>query len=61
MKFDRMGCFAYSHEENTHAYLLEDDVPDSVNKIVLTIMELSLKFHGFKPGKSRTNFQMYYR
>jgi ribosomal protein S12 methylthiotransferase len=19
MKFDRMGCFAYSHEENTHA------------------------------------------
>jgi ribosomal protein S12 methylthiotransferase len=46
MKFDRMGCFAYSHEENTHAYLLEDDVPDSVNKIVLTIMELSLKFHG---------------
>jgi ribosomal protein S12 methylthiotransferase len=26
MKFDRMGCFAYSHEENTHAYLLEDDV-----------------------------------
>jgi ribosomal protein S12 methylthiotransferase len=39
MKFDRMGCFAIP-EENTHAYLLEDDVPDSVNKIVLTIMEL---------------------
>jgi ribosomal protein S12 methylthiotransferase len=32
MKFDRMGCFAYSHEENTHAYLLEDDVPDSVKQ-----------------------------
>ena len=32
MKFDRMGCFAYSHEENTHAYLLEDDVPDNVKQ-----------------------------
>ena len=32
MKFDRMGCFAYSHEENTHAYLLEDDVPDTVKQ-----------------------------
>ena len=32
MKFDRMGCFAYSHEENTHAYLLEDDVPDAIKK-----------------------------
>ena len=32
MKFDRMGCFAYSHEENTHAYLLEDDVPDAVKQ-----------------------------
>jgi ribosomal protein S12 methylthiotransferase len=31
MKFDRMGCFAYSHEENTHAYLLED-VPDTVKQ-----------------------------
>jgi ribosomal protein S12 methylthiotransferase len=36
MKFDRMGCFAYSHEENTHAYLLEDDVPADVNKTVPT-------------------------
>ncbi len=22
MKFDSLGCFTYSHEENTHAYLL---------------------------------------
>ena len=28
MKFDRLGVFTYSHEENTHAYNLEDDVPD---------------------------------
>lgn len=27
-KFDRLGVFTYSHEENTHAFLLEDDVPD---------------------------------
>ena len=27
MRFERLGVFAYSHEENTHAYLLEDDVP----------------------------------
>src|SRR5690606_29323172 len=30
MRFDRLGCFTYSHEENTHAYNLEDDVPDEV-------------------------------
>lgn len=29
-RFERMGCFTYSHEENTHAYLLEDDVPEEV-------------------------------
>ncbi len=25
-RFDRLGIFAYSHEENTHAYLLKDNV-----------------------------------
>jgi ribosomal protein S12 methylthiotransferase len=29
-KFDRLGVFTYSHEENTHAYNLEDDVPQDV-------------------------------
>jgi len=32
MRFDRLGCFTYSHEENTHAYLLEDDVPEEVKQ-----------------------------
>ncbi|NMH29261.1 30S ribosomal protein S12 methylthiotransferase RimO [Flavobacterium silvaticum] len=32
MRFERLGCFAYSHEENTHAYLLEDDVPADVKQ-----------------------------
>jgi len=27
MRFERLGCFTYSHEENTHAYHLKDDVP----------------------------------
>ena len=31
-KFDRLGVFTYSHEENTSAYVLEDDVPDEVKK-----------------------------
>ena len=32
MKFDRLGVFTYSHEENTHAFLLEDDVPEKTKK-----------------------------
>ena len=31
-KFERLGIFAYSHEENTGAYVLEDDVPDEVKQ-----------------------------
>ncbi|MFT6718548.1 MAG: ribosomal protein S12 methylthiotransferase [Sphingobacteriales bacterium] len=30
MKFERLGVFTYSHEENTHAFALEDDVPEDV-------------------------------
>lgn len=31
-KFDRMGAFTYSHEENTHAFNLVDDVPEEIKK-----------------------------
>ncbi len=31
--FDRLGIFAYSHEENTHAFNLVDDVPDDVKRL----------------------------
>ena len=40
-KFERMGCFTYSHEENTHAYLLNDDVPEEVKeRRVAELMEI---------------------
>ena len=32
MRFDRLGCFTYSHEENTHAFNFQDDVPEEVKK-----------------------------
>ncbi len=31
-RFDRLGVFTYSHEENTHAYNFEDDVPEEVKR-----------------------------
>ena len=56
MKFDRMGCFAYSHEENTHAYLLEDDVPADVkqaraNEIMELQSQISWDLNQEKVGK----------
>jgi ribosomal protein S12 methylthiotransferase len=32
-RFDRLGIFNYSHEENTHAFSLTDDVPDDVKRL----------------------------
>ncbi|MBD1398939.1 30S ribosomal protein S12 methylthiotransferase RimO [Pontibacter sp. JH31] len=31
-RFDRLGIFTYSHEENTHSHTLEDNVPDEVKQ-----------------------------
>lgn len=31
-KFERLGVFPYSHEENTHAFKLEDNVPDEIKQ-----------------------------
>mgnify|MGYP001216733785 FL=1 len=55
-KFDRLGCFTYSHEENTHAYSLEDDVSDEDKKLRQnTIMkiqsEISSSLNKEKIGK----------
>ena len=56
-RFDRMGCFAYSHEENTHAYNLVDDVPeDEKEQRVAELMELqgqiSFEMNQEKVGKT---------
>jgi ribosomal protein S12 methylthiotransferase len=40
-KFDRLGVFAYSHEDNTHSGTMNDDVPDEVKQQrVDEVMEL---------------------
>ncbi len=40
-RFDRLGIFAYSHEENTHAYTLKDNVPAKVKQVrTEAVMEL---------------------
>ena len=32
MRFERLGCFTYSHEENTYAFKLHDNVPEEVKQ-----------------------------
>ncbi len=38
MRFERLGCFTYSHEENTHAHKLEDNVPEEVKQDRLNVI-----------------------
>ena len=56
MRFERLGCFTYSHEENTHAYNLEDDVPEDVkqeraNEIMEIQSQISWELNQEKIGK----------
>tara|TARA_B100000287_G_scaffold41090_1_gene37283 strand:+ start:1046 stop:2353 length:1308 start_codon:yes stop_codon:yes gene_type:complete len=32
MRFERLGCFTYSHEENTYSFNLKDDVPQKIKQ-----------------------------
>jgi ribosomal protein S12 methylthiotransferase len=32
MRFDRLGAFQYSHEDNTHSYTMEDDIPAEIKQ-----------------------------
>ena len=61
-RFDRLGCFTYSHEENTSAYVLEDDVPEEVKQArVEEIMELQSQISWEKePREKWENLQMYF-
>ena len=56
MRFERLGCFTYSHEENTHAFKLEDDVPEMVkqeraNIIMEMQSQISWELNQTKIGK----------
>jgi len=56
-RFDRVGIFTYSHEENTSAYALEDDVPDEekqrrAQEIMEVQQEISLEKNEEKIGKT---------
>ena len=55
-KFDRLGCFTYSHEENTGAFNLIDDVPDEIkhkrlNEIMEIQSQISWELNQNKIGK----------
>ena len=57
MRFDRLGCFTYSHEENTTAYELTDDVPEEIklqraNEIMELQSQISWELNQEKVGKT---------
>ncbi len=57
MRFERLGCFTYSHEENTHAYNLVDDVPQEVkqqraNEIMEIQAQISWELNQEKIGQT---------
>lgn len=71
MRFERLGAFEYSHEENTGAYSLKDDVPQDVkfrrvNEIMEVQSQISWELNQEKIGKTfkclfdRKDDQYYY-
>ncbi|MBL7929753.1 MAG: 30S ribosomal protein S12 methylthiotransferase RimO [Bacteroidia bacterium] len=56
-EFDRLGVFTYSHEENTHAFTSEDDVPKTVKQERAALLmqvqeEISLKKNEKRIGQT---------
>jgi len=56
-RFERLGIFQYSHEENTHAHTMEDNVPDDVKQeradAVMELQEgISLEINQSKIGQT---------
>ena len=56
IRFERLGAFEYSHEENTGAFVLEDDVPADVkfrrvNEIMEVQSQISWEINQHKIGK----------
>jgi len=57
MRFDRLGVFTYSHEENTHAYTMPDNVPEEVKQeraaeIMALQQDISWELNQEKIGKT---------
>ncbi|MCB0538881.1 MAG: 30S ribosomal protein S12 methylthiotransferase RimO [Bacteroidetes bacterium] len=57
MKFERLGVFTYSHEEDTHGYKYEDDVPEEeknrrANELMEVQQEISYELNQQKVGKT---------
>lgn len=57
MRFERLGCFTYSHEENTSAYALEDNISEEVkqqraNEIMEIQSQISWELNQQKIGKT---------
>ncbi len=57
MEFERLGVFQYSHEENTSAFEMEDDVPaeikaDRANRLMEIQNEISLAKNERRIGKT---------
>ena len=57
MRFERLGCFTYSHEENTHAYKLDDNVPEEIkqqraNEIMELQSQISWELNQEKIGQT---------
>ncbi len=57
MRFERLGCFTYSHEENTHAFNLVDDVPEEIkqeraNEIMEIQSQISWELNQQKIGRT---------
>ncbi|WP_317898780.1 30S ribosomal protein S12 methylthiotransferase RimO [Aurantibacillus circumpalustris] len=54
-KFERLGIFTYSHEENTHAHLLKDDVSEKIKRkradaVMALQQDISYKLNQQKVG-----------
>ncbi len=56
-RFDRLGVFTYSHEDNTHSYTMNDDVPEEVKQersdAIMEIQQhISLELNQAKVGNT---------
>ena len=57
MRFDRLGVFTYSHEDNTHAHTMPDDVPADVkqeraDELMAVQQNISYELNQLKEGKT---------